>query len=537
MKKLLSSTTIAVMLCVGFFSYSLSAFCASDVFYKLEQVQEIHLTISGKNLDKMKNALPQRIYVPATFRWRNIRLDNVAVRYKGNSSSNPKQRHKRSYLIKVNEYKKDTRFLGLRRISLDNGIQFGSLFSEPIVTDILRDLGVPASRCNYAKLFINEIYQGVYGNVERIDESFLEHQFGSKKGPLFKVHMPGPGANFAYVGDDVLQYKKGFEAKTKTAEQSFDKLIDLIQKIDKGDKSDYEQMLDKHIMLDHFLKTTAVMLFAGCFDQLTGWNPHNYYLYRNSETSRWSYIPWDLDVGFADHAFGKIPVVDGWNAAWPIPGGPPKPILENIVTNPKLLTKYRETASTILEKYFEPKQLHLKIDKLYALIREDLINDPYPAKRVTNPQDSGYNDIIQSMKKFMDRRYQLARQQLDNPGPRPKPYNKSPGRHYPNPKPGDLPNGPTDLVVVSRAGNSIKLQWKDNAKNEAGHIIQRADKNSAGEFRNHIPRPGSAETNAVDVRVVPGETYRYRVYAVFPTPNGYVGTKPSKAVVSAPPRK
>ena len=73
------------MLCVGFFSYSLSAFCASDVFYKLEQVQEIHLTISGKNLDKMKNALPQRIYVPATFRWRNIRLDNVAVRYKGNS--------------------------------------------------------------------------------------------------------------------------------------------------------------------------------------------------------------------------------------------------------------------------------------------------------------------------------------------------------------------------------------------------------------------------------------------------------------------
>ena len=142
------------MLCVGFFSYSLSAFCAaelaSDVFYKLEQVQEIHLTISGKNLDKMKNALPQRIYVPATFRWRNIRLDNVAVRYKGNSSSNPKQRHKRSYLIKVNEYKKDTRFLGLRRIALDNGIQFGSLFSEPIVTDILRDLGVPASRCNFA---------------------------------------------------------------------------------------------------------------------------------------------------------------------------------------------------------------------------------------------------------------------------------------------------------------------------------------------------------------------------------------------------
>ena len=47
-----------------------------------------------------------------------------------------------------------------------------------------------------------------------------------------------------------------------------------------------------------------------------------------------------LDVGFADHAFGHIPVIDGWHAAWPIPGGPPKPILENIVADPKLLKIY-----------------------------------------------------------------------------------------------------------------------------------------------------------------------------------------------------
>ncbi len=123
-------------------------------------------------------------------------------------------------------------------------------------------------------------------------------------------------------------------------------------------------------MLDHFLKTTAVMLFAGCFDQLTGWNPHNYYIYRHPKTGRWSYIPWDLDVGFADHAFGQIPVIDGWNAAWPIPGGPPKPILENITADPKLLKKYRELASVILDKYFKPEKLQLEIDQHYSLIKK-----------------------------------------------------------------------------------------------------------------------------------------------------------------------
>ena len=424
MGKIRKTIISAVLFSIGFFFSGSSLICAaelsSDDFYRHGQVQSVYLSVTRPNMDKMKAALPKRIYVPASLRWRNIRLENVAVRYKGNSSSQPHQRHKRSYLIKVNEYKKGTRFLGLRRVALDNGVQFGSLFCEPIVTGILRDLGVPASRCNYAKLFINGDYQGVYGNVERIDESFLELQFGSNKGALFKVHMPGPGANFAYAGNDPEKYKKGFEAKTKTAEHSFDELVRLIRDIDKGDKSNYEKLLGNHIMLDDFLKTTAVMLFAGCFDQLTGWNPHNYYIYRHPKTGRWSYIPWDLDVGFADHAFGQIPVIDGWNAAWPIPGGPPKPILENIAADPKLLKKYREIASVILDKYFKPEQLQLEIDQHYALIKKDLANDPYPARRVTNPQDLGYDDIVLSMKKFMKRRYQLARQQLDDPGPRPQ---------------------------------------------------------------------------------------------------------------------
>ena len=533
------SQFIRNLLCIGFFSSGLYKVCAteltSDDFYERERVQEIRLSISGLNLAKMKEALPERKYVPATLHWRNIRLENVGVRYKGNSSSRPHQRHKRGYLIKVNEFKKGTRFLKLRRIALDNGVQFGSLFSEPIVTDILRNLEIPASRFNYANLFINNEYQGVYGNVERIDESFIKRHFGSKKGLLYKVHMGGPGANFSYEGNDPAQYKKGFEPKNEAAEKSFDELIDLIREIDKDDKPNYEQTLIKHLMAENFLKITAVMLFAGCFDQLTGWNPHNYYLYRNPKTDRWSYIPWDLDVGFADHAFGNIPVIDGWNAAWPIPGGPPKPILENIAANPSLLKKYRETASTILEKYFKPDQLHSKIDKLYDLIKKDLVKDPYPAKRITNPRDAGYDDIILSFKRFIDRRYQLARQQLDNPGPRPKPYIQNSTRQHQRPAPGDLPNGPTDLVIISRTKNSIKLEWKDNADNEAGHIVQRIDIESTGKFRNHIPCPGRSETSAIDVRVSPGKTYRYRVYSVFSTPNGYAGSKPSKVVVSDPP--
>ena len=502
----------------------------SDIFYEREQVQEIRLRISELNLKKMKEALPIRIFVPATLRWRDIRLDNVGVRYKGSSSSRPNQKHKRGYLIKVSEFDKNTRFLKLRRIALDNGVQFGSLFSEPIVTDILRDLKVPSSRYNYAKLFVNGGYKGIYGNVERIDESFIERHFGSSRGPLFKVHMPGPGANFSYVGDEVAQYKKGFEPKNKDAEKSFNELIALIREIDKGDESKYEEILNRNLILDHFLKTTAVMLFAGCFDQLTGWNPHNYYIYRSPKTDRWSYIPWDLDVGFADRAFGRIPVIDGWHAAWPIPGGPPKPILENIVTNPNLLKEYRETASSLLEKYFKPEKLHQRFNTLYSLIKDDLQRDPFPKRRITNPEDKGYDDILNKLKHFSTRRYKLARKQLDNPGPRPMPHPGHQPKGHRDPVPGNKPNGPTELRVISVTHNTVKLQWKDNAKKEAGHIVQRASLETNWKFRNHIPRPGLNEKQAVDGRATPGKKYRYRVYAVFQSPQGMTGSQPSDIV-------
>ena len=52
-------------------------------FYNPNQVQVIDLQIDDHQLKKMQSALPQRIYVPATFRWGDQTVENVGVRYKG----------------------------------------------------------------------------------------------------------------------------------------------------------------------------------------------------------------------------------------------------------------------------------------------------------------------------------------------------------------------------------------------------------------------------------------------------------------------
>jgi spore coat protein CotH len=505
-----------------------SAVDAADPFYDSDSVQTIQLEIKVADLERLHRALPERIYVPGTFRWNNHTVQTVGVRYKGNSSSSPDSSHKRAWLIAFSEFKKDQRFLGLQHVALDNGIQFGSLFSERIITDVLRGLGVKASRCNYARVYLNGKCAGVFVNVERIDKPFLKRSFGTDQGILLKVDEAGPGADFRYLGDDPSLYKKSFEVHFGKKGEAYAELMEFIRAVDT--RTGTQEELGRILDLEAFVKTTAAMLFAGAFDQYTGWGPHNYCLYRNPTDLRWTYIPWDLDVGFADKAFGRVPVLDGWHAAWPVPVQG-RPLMERLVADPNLLKRYREQASVILETWFRPEVLIPKLRTLHSQIRPALEEDPYPPRRVTVPSDSGYEDIIASMEAFIRKRYALARAQLDIPGNRPQPVAMQPTPDQEGPKPGPpSADAPTDLRVVKGLPSGVELRWTGHAEAEMAYVVQRCVGAEATDFVNAIGQGGEKISTAIDRDVRPGNTYRYRVYAVLPTPQGPRGTGVSNVI-------
>ncbi len=505
----------------------------TDRFYDAESVQVIHLEIKAEDLDRMQRSLPRRIDVPAMFRWNGQTLEAVGVRYKGNSSSHPDSPHKRAFLITFGEFKKGQRFLGLRHVALDNGIQFGSLFSERLITDALRALGVKASRCNFAQVYLNGRYAGVFVNVERIDKSFIERQFGSDQGVLFKVDEGGPGADLRYLGGDPALYRQSFELHLGREAQAYPDLVEFIRALNSPTSTPAD--LRKSLDVEAFLKTTAVLLFAGAFDQYTGWGPHNYYLFRNPIDQRWTYIPWDLDVGFADRAFGRVPVLEGWHAAWPAPV-PGRPLMERIVSDPALLESYREQASVILEAWFRPDVLIPRLRTLYGQIRSALEGDPYSTRRVTVPSDSGYQDIIASMEDFIQKRYALARAQLDAPGSRPRSKPMPPTPEQEGPKPGPpSADAPTDLRAVEVTPDSVALRWTDQAQGEVAFVVQRCTGVDCTGFVNTIGQGGQDITTAIDRNIQAGMAYRYRVYAVLPTPQGPRGTGVSNVItVSIP---
>jgi spore coat protein CotH len=115
MKTTVSLTVLLAFLCQP--SAAVDEAASPQVeFFDPDVIQTIQLEIDAADLQRLNDALPERIYVPAKFRWRDKVLERVGLRYKGNSSSHPDPRHKRSFLIKFNEYVKGQRFLGLRRL-------------------------------------------------------------------------------------------------------------------------------------------------------------------------------------------------------------------------------------------------------------------------------------------------------------------------------------------------------------------------------------------------------------------------------------
>ncbi|MBV72365.1 MAG: hypothetical protein CMH52_13655 [Myxococcales bacterium] len=498
-------------------------------FYHRDQIQRIEITIDPADRQRMFAALPERIYVPASFRWNEIQIDDVGVRFKGNSSSNPDAWWKRSLLVKFGEFVDDQRFFGLRRVALDNAIQFGSVFSERLITDILRNEGVPCSRANYAEVTINGVYDGLFVNVERLDKSFLERVFGNRDGVLYKNHVGGPGSDFSVL-DNPTDYAQSFEPKTHKDEADFSELYDLSVLLRDTPDDVLEARLESRFELESFIKLMAVMVFSGAFDQYTGQAPHNFYIYNDPETGRLSYLPWDLDVGFADNAFGRLPVIDGWNASWPL-FVTPRPLIERILSNEALRRRYLRHAERILERYFRPEALGMQLDRLYQQAEDSLGRDPYPSRRVTVQSDTDYPGIVRSLKAFMVRRYQTARMQLDSPLSQP-PASATQRRE---PMPGEPgPDDPSDLRVEGIDESGVTLSWTDNSEREGLTIVQRCDGVDCETFTNLIGIEPDRPPRATDQQVQMGQVYRYRVYAAWPSPEGPQGSAPSNVVEARP---
>ncbi|WP_283592068.1 CotH kinase family protein [Clostridium butanoliproducens] len=402
----------------------------SKIFDK-NKVIEIDITISQEDWDwTIENATKEE-YKNANISINGETYYNVGIRPKGNSSlsiiASNDTTDRYSFKIKFDEYVDGQTLHGLNKLVLNNIMSDTTYMKEYLSYDLYTAMGIPTPAYAYANIKINGENWGLYLAVEVIEESFLERNYGTLEGNLYKPEstkiggdMPdskqgenpnnapdaapnqrpnlnekanlneGPnregnkqnpmgggkgmgssgGTNLVWNGDDPSNYSSVLDSAVlkKTTSSDHEKVINMIKNLNEG--TDLEKYLD----VDEILRYFAVNTFLVNLDSYAGSMKHNYYLYEENDI--FQILPWDFNLSFAGFQMN-----DGKKAInFPI-DSPVTDTLENSPLIAKLLevSEYKELyhkyLNEIVTNYIDNGVFKSTINSLDNLIGNYVKND------------------------------------------------------------------------------------------------------------------------------------------------------------------
>lgn len=317
-------------------------------------------------------------------------VKQVGFRLRGNTS---RTSQKKSFKVSFNTFTPGAKYQGVEKMNLNGEHNDPSVMRAKIMWDILRKWNIPAPRANHVRVYINNNYYGLYLNVEHIDEEFAMSRFSNKDGNLFKCLYP---ADLSYQGTDPDSYKLWdgtrwtYELKTNLEENDFSDLAELISILHSTQNENLMCELDRVFNVQDYLKVMAVQFLCGDWDGYI-YNKNNFYLYHNSQTGRFEYIPYDVD-----NTFG----IDWFNIDWSErniyewqPGGDQeRPLYDRVIHNPVLRKQFSFYASQLISTTLNMDSLIQAIEERSEMISPYVADDPF------YPLDYGFdhNDFLNS---------------------------------------------------------------------------------------------------------------------------------------------
>jgi hypothetical protein len=257
---------------------------AGDVLYG-DEIVELHLAIDGVAMAELEEDTDDE--VPVALTWEGQVWRKVGLQLKGSRSFRDLD-DKAAFKIDFGQYAEGDTFRGVRHLTLNNMVQDGTMTREHTYYWLCRQLGIPAPRHGYARVFVNGELWGLYGIVETMDEDYVDATWpDDARGNLYE----GEGADLTWARDwyDV-QYDGG-------GAPTGDDIAELVDALESAGPSQHLAVLD-----DRFDRERLFLFLAN--DAMTGngdgyvYNHHNYLVYHAPEADRWHLSPWGTDQSF-----------------------------------------------------------------------------------------------------------------------------------------------------------------------------------------------------------------------------------------------
>jgi hypothetical protein len=177
---------------------------------------------------------------------------------------------------------------GLKKLTLNNMVQDGSMVREVLSYEVFRSLGIAAPRTGYAQVTINGTYRGIFLNVETMDSVALPRWYPTTQ----HLYEGSYGSWWGDVGDAFSGHYEVDEG-SEDVRTDLQTLLDTSRNLDPGWYARMDPLAD----LEQMTKMWAAEWFLGHWDGYSQFITNNYYLHADA-SGRFTMMPWGTDQSF-----------------------------------------------------------------------------------------------------------------------------------------------------------------------------------------------------------------------------------------------
>ncbi|MBL9135459.1 MAG: CotH kinase family protein [Verrucomicrobiales bacterium] len=343
--------------------------------------------------------------------------NGVGVRYRGNTSYQMGGT-KKSVAIQVDHTQAGADIMGFDNLNLNNAAGDESIMREPLYFTIMRGFAVsPAG--NFAKLYINGTYWGLYSNAQQEDGNLVKEFFPSNDGDRFRAPniggattgggtgggrppggggapggaggFGGGGSALTYLGTNLATYKSNYEFKSGDATNAWIRLQHATEVLAKTSADEFPEKVHEVLAVDRWLWFLAVEnVFA---DDDSYFNKGaDYMFYIEPESGQLHPIEHDGNESFTAADAQLSPVVGTGNTN--------RPVINRLLAVPEFRQRYLAHMRTVLNEVFNPTSMNALIDRYSALSKAEIVADT--KKNFTM---AAYTNDITALKSFVRQRY------------------------------------------------------------------------------------------------------------------------------------
>jgi len=398
-------------------------------FFDDTVVREIRLYFDDPNwystLFQAHSSNPEDPYFPARFQYGETVIDKIGARFKGNASFR-RGGIKKSFKLDFNEYDEDGKFLGLKKLNLNNGDLQPDFLREKLFLDFAGKY-IAAMRAVHVRLYVNDVYYGLYIAVEQPDKTMMESRFGDDEdGNLYESGESN--ATMAYLGVDPAAYQRVYELKTNEESNDYSGLIQFLDILNNTPPAELEDKLSTIADVDNLLYGIALNILFVNLDSYAG-SGAEYFLYQRTSDKRFIHIHWDLNESFGTTGDGspRIATPATLEAFW-LPssttatGGRPggggannaRPLMEKLWAVDSFKRTYLRMLARMTREGFDEATYTARVKQLADIIRPHVIEDPnklFTAAQfetaLNSTVNSGQTPLLGVMQFVKDRRAYL----------------------------------------------------------------------------------------------------------------------------------